>query len=411
VTKLDVDWVRTQFPAFSEPTAAGWAHFENAGGSYVPHQVSDILSHFFRATKVQPYVAAGPSQAGGVAMDRAYELIPATFNAERDQINFGPSTTQNTYVLSHAFRSVLTPGDEIIVTNQDHEANIGCWRRLESDDVVLKEWAVNPENGLLDVADLEQLISERTRLVCVTHASNVAAAVNPIRQIADLVHAAGGWLLVDGVAHAPHAAIDLVALGCDAYVYSSYKTFGPHLGMMFTTSEFNAAMANQGHYFNDSKPTSRLVPAGPNHAEVAASAGIVDYYQAVHDHHFDEHASSTAAMIAEVFPLFAAHEESLVAPLLELLASKDVKVVGLAESGHAPRAPTIAFASNRIDSRDVWAGLGDQKIACAHGNFYARRLVEAMGLDPDDGVMRLSLVHYNTMEEVERAVQALDRLL
>ncbi len=411
ISELDVAWVRTQFPAFSDPQSAGWAHFENAGGSYVPQQVIDILTSFFTSTKVQPYVAAGPSQRGGAAMDRAYEMMPATFNAAPDQVHFGPSTSQNTYVLSHAVRSALRHGDEVVVTNQDHEANVGAWRRLSEVGAVIKEWQVDPDTGLLDVSELSSLLSDRTRLVCVTHASNVAAAVNPISEIADLVHAAGGWLVVDGVAHAPHAAIDVTQLGCDAYVYSTYKTFGPHLGLMFTADDFRDAIGNEGHYFNAAKPTSRLTPAGPDHASVAATAGIIDYYQAVHDHHFDSEATTTKDLISDVFGLFAAHEERLMAPILELLSSKEARVVGIVEADHDRRAPTIAFHSTRVASDDVWRGLGDQKIACSHGNFYARRLVEALGLDPDIGVVRLSLVHYNDVEEVGRAVAALDRLL
>ena len=410
-TELDVEWVRTQFPAFSDPGNQGWAHFENAGGSYVPRQVIDILTTFFTSTKVQPYVAAGPSQRGGEAMDRAYELMPATFNASADQVHFGPSTSQNTYVLAHAVREAIVPGDEVIVTNQDHEANIGVWRRLTDVGAVIKEWQVDAETGLLDVSTLEHLLSDRTRLVCVTHASNVAAAVNPIAEIAALVHSAGGWLVVDGVAHAPHSAINVEELGCDAYVYSTYKTFGPHLGMMFTSDEFRDAIANEGHYFNSSKPTSRLTPAGPDHASVAATAGIVDYYAAVHDHHFDVAASSTKDLVSDVFGLFAAHEERLMAPILDVLSTKDASIVGIVEADHDRRAPTIAFHSQRAASDDLWRGLGDQKIACAHGSFYARRLVEALGLDPDVGVVRLSLVHYNNMEEVGRAVGALDRML
>ena len=410
-TELDVAWVRTQFPAFSDPQSAGWAHFENAGGSYVPKQVIDILTSFFTSTKVQPYVAAGPSQRGGAAMDRAYELMPATFNAAPDQVHFGPSTSQNTYVLAHAVRSALQAGDEVVVTNQDHEANIGVWRRLADVGAVIKEWEVDADTGLLDVDDLAALLSEKTRLVCVTHASNITAAVNPIAEIAEMVHSAGGWLVVDGVAHAPHAAIDVMELGCDAYVYSTYKTFGPHLGMMFTSDDFRDAIANEGHYFNAAKPTSRLTPAGPDHASVAATAGIIDYYQAVHDHHFPTRPANTKDLISDVFELFAAHEERLMTPILELLSTKDVRVIGIEEPDHDRRAPTIAFHSARAMADDVCRGLGDQKIACAHGNFYAKRLVEALGIDPDIGVARLSLVHYNDMDEVARAVAALDRLL
>ena len=203
MTTLDLDFVRSQFPAFSHPDSTGWAHLENAGGSYVPSRVIDLLTHFYTATKVQPYVAPGPSAAGGAAMDRAYESLPATFNADRDEVHFGPSTSQNTYVLSRELRAGMVEGDEVIVTNQDHEANIGVWRRLAETGIVVREWAVDPDTGLLDVSDLESLVSDRSALVCVTHLSNVSATRNPIAQIADIVHATGALLVVDGVSHAP----------------------------------------------------------------------------------------------------------------------------------------------------------------------------------------------------------------
>lgn len=411
MTKLVLDYVRAQFPAFSHPESAGWAHLENAGGSYVPTHVIELLTHFYTATKVQPYVAPGPSATGGAAMDRAYDLLPATLNAGRDEVHFGPSTSQNTYVLSRAMRPLMSAGDEVIVTNQDHESNIGSWQRLDETGLVVKEWTVDAETGLLDVAVLESLLSDRTSLVCVTHASNVVATVNPIRQIADLVHSAGALLVVDGVSYAPHAAIDVQALNCDVYLYSTYKTYGPHIGLMYTRPELLDSITNQGHYFNAENRTARLTPAGPNHAEIAASAGIVDYYQDLYAHHFGSPDVDLVAQIAAVFDLFAAHEETLMAPLLELLAGKDVRVVGAMEPDHTIRAPTIAFRSDRLSSADIWSGLADQRIASAHGNFYARRLMDALGFPPDDGVVRLSMVHYNTHEEVERAVQALDRIL
>lgn len=214
---LDVDFVRGQFPAFTAPGTAGWAHLENAGGSYVPRQVIDLLSTFFTETKVQPYWAFGPSARAGGAMDRAMALVPAALNATPSTVLFGPSTSQNTYVLAHAFADTLTPGDEVVVTDQDHEANIGAWRRLEATGVVIREWRVDPWTGLLDVHDLDDLVTERTRLVAVTHASNVAATIHPIRAIADRVHAVGGRLVVDGVSYAPHAAVDVAALDCDVY--------------------------------------------------------------------------------------------------------------------------------------------------------------------------------------------------
>lgn len=411
--ELDVDFVRSQFPAFAHPESARWIHLENAGGSYVPRQVIDILTHFHTATKVQPYGPAGPARAAGEAMDRAMRLLPATLNAHPDEVHFGPSTSQNTYVLAQALRAGMESGDEIVVTNQDHEANIGAWRRLAATGLTVRQWSVDPETGLLDLADLESQLTDRTRLVCVTHSSNVVATLNPIRPVADLVHAAGGLLVVDGVAWAPHAALDVGQLGCDVYLYSTYKTYGPHLGLMYTRGDLLAGVANQGHYFNADRPTARLTPAGPDHAAIAASAGIVDYYEALHRHHFGSDAdledAGLAGRIAEVFDLVARHEERLMEPLLRFLATKPVRLLGSPEPSRAVRAPTIAFTSERSTPAEVVGALAEAGIGIGHGHFYARRLVEAVGMA--DGVIRISMVHYNTVAEIERTIDALDPLL
>lgn len=412
MTSLDLDFVRAQFPAFSHRDTEQWAHLENAGGSYVPKQVIDLLNTFMTATKVQPYWDFEPSARAGAAMDLAKSRLPATFNAGRDDTHFGPSTTQNTYVLAQALRTTMTNGDEVIVTNQDHEANIGSWRRLSETGIVVKEWGVDPTTGMLDLSDLRALLTDRTALVAVTHASNVAATINPIWEIAQLVHAHDGLLCVDGVAYAPHATIDVQELGCDIYLYSAYKTYGPHVGMMYVTADLAQRVGNQGHYFNAGSATGRLVPAGPNHAEVAATAGIMGYYDAVHEHHFGHRPVDDANLLADVFGLFAAHEQSLMEPLGELLTSRDgVRLVGSPLFAHTARAPTFAFATPKLSSSSIYQALIDARVSCGYGHFYAPRLLSALDLDLDDGVVRLSLVHYNSPDEIERALNVLDAIL
>ncbi len=409
---LDLDFVRSQFPVFSDPESASWAHLENAGGSYVPHQVISILNDFFVTAKVQPYWDFGPSAKAGKAMDRSLDLIPATFNAQKEEVHFGPSTSQNTYVLANALRPNWEIGDELIVTNQDHEANIGAWRRLEETGLKVIEWAVDPLTGLLNLSHLQGLVSDRTRLVAVTHASNLAATINPISEIAEIVHKVGGIVVADGVSYAPHAAIDVDDLGCDVYLYSTYKTYGPHVGLMFTSQAISEKVTNQGHFFNAENPTSRLTPAGPDHAAVAACAGMVDYYDAVFEHHFSSIAGvSVRDRITKVFKLFGNHEQELMTPLIDYITSReDFRLIGSPSSTHSVRAPTVAFHSHSRSSREIYTALVNAGVSCGHGNFYAHRLVEAIGLDPEDGVVRLSLVHYNTLDEVAKALSVLEDL-
>ena len=410
---LDIEFVRQQFPAFSEPGASRWVHFENAGGSYVPRQVIDKLTHLFRAAKVQPYGPWGPSIEAGEAMDRSRDLFAAMLNADPDEIHFGPSTTQNTYVLAQALRPLLQPGDEVVVTNQDHEANIGAWRRLSEFGAVIREWRVDPASGLLDPAALEELLNDRTRLLCFTHCSNIAGTANPVAEICRRAHARDILVVVDGVSWAPHARIDVRALGADVYLYSLYKTYGPHIGLMYTRRALLERVANQGHFFNADEPTYRLTPAGPDHAAIGAASGIVDYFDALYEHHYpDQQEPDVGARADAVAGLFAEQEQRLMAPLLQLLLGKEqLRVIGEQRADRRLRVPTIAFHSRRRSSADIVAALTTAGIGCNHNHFYAYRLIEALGLDPQDAVVRLSLVHYNTLAEVERACEVFDQIL
>ena len=411
MVSLDLEYVRSHFPAFAHPDSRQWAHLENAGGSYVPNQVISILQDFYTSSKVQPYWNFGPSAKAGEAMDKAVEVIPATFNASPDEVHFGPSTSQNTYVLANALRPDWDLGDNIVVTNQDHEANIGAWRRLEETGIEVREWRVNPETGLLDIGDLTQLICSKTRLVAVTHASNLAATINPLSSIADLIHDVGGLLVADGVSFAPHAAIDVQELNCDIYLYSTYKTYGPHLGLMFTSENISQKVTNQGHFFNADKPTYRLTPAGPDHASVAACAGMVDYYEDIYRHHFQSDSENLRRRLEKVFQLFGEHEEQLMEPLINyILSREDFRLIGTSSTNRTERAPTVAFHSYTKSSEAIYNSLINAKVSCGHGNFYAHRLTEAVGLNAEDGVVRLSMVHYNTMDEVARAINVLQSI-
>ena len=411
MTTLDLDFVRAQFPSFTHAQTGQWAHLENAGGSYCPRQVVDLLADLFAHGKCQPEWDFGPSVMATEAMDRSRTVMAELFNASEDEIHFGPSTSQNTYVLAKAMRPMWNDGDEIIVTNQDHEANGGAWRRLADTGIVVKEWRVDPTTGLLDPADLDELVTERTRLLAVTHASNIAATINPVRALADRLHAVGGHIVVDGVSYAPHGLPDVQALDCDVYLYSTYKTYGPHVGLMYTRRSLLEQLHNESHFFKEGHPEAYLTPAGPDHAAIGAVAGIVDYYDALIAHH-DIAGEDRRTRTAALFDAFGAHEEQTIQPLVDqLLANESVRLVGAPTADHEVRAPTIAFHVPGRTSASIYDALIAGKVSCGHGNFYAQRLMEALGLDIDDGVVRLSAVHYNTADDVARACAVLDEVL
>ncbi|MHA1127718.1 MAG: aminotransferase class V-fold PLP-dependent enzyme [Alphaproteobacteria bacterium] len=408
MTKLDIGFVRSQFPAFDEPSLQGQAFFENAGGSYTSKFVIDRLTRYYTQRKVQPYAPYEASRLAGDEMDEAQRRLAGVLNIPVDTLSFGPSTTQNTYVLSQAFRQTLKAGDAVIVTNQDHEANSGPWRRLAESGIELREWQVDGDTGALDTADLANLLDGKVKLVTFPHVSNIVGQINPVAEICAMVKAAGAVSCVDGVSYAPHGLPDIGVLGADIYLFSAYKTFGPHQGIMYVASELSARLPNQGHYFNAKYPNKRFTPAGPDHAQIAASAGMADYVDAVYAHHFNETADAAAKGRA-VHDLQTAHETALLEPFLEYLRQRnDVRLIGSSKT--ADRVPTVALSLNR-KGEDVAQALAKHGIMAGGGDFYAMRLLEALGIDPSHGVLRLSFLHYTDMAEIEQLVEALDRVL
>ena len=406
--KIDLEFVRAQFPAFAEPSLARLGFFENAGGSYPCRAVVERLSEYYRRLKVQPYYAYPASLEAGEWMDAAHTRLAEFLNVSAEEVHFGPSTSQNTYVLAQAFRQLLAPGDEVIVTNQDHEANNGVWRRLAPDRATVKEWRVDRESGALDPADLDRLMTERTRLVVFSHCSNVVAHINPVALIAKQAHATGAITVVDGVSYAPHGLPDVDALGADVYLFSLYKTYGPHQGLMVVRAAVLEALGNQGHYFNTAYPRKRLVPAGPDHAQVAAARGVAEYFDALDLHH--EPGATTAGRPERVRRLLRDAEKPLLARLLDYLAAHPgVRLLGPADADK--RAATVAFVPLLRAPSDLVPALAERGIMAAAGHFYAVRLLEAMGVDPSRGALRLSFVHYSSPEDMDRAIAALDELL
>lgn len=408
MTRIDLDFVRAQFPAFSEPSLAGFAHFENAGGSFACRQTIETLDRYYRQTKVQPYYAFAPSATAGELMDHAKTRLAAWLNVEPDELHLGPSTSQNTYVLAQAFRKHLRRGDEIIVTNQDHEANIGAWSRLQDEGMVVRTWQVDA-SGELRIDDLEALLGPKTRVVAFTQCSNVVGSLHPAREITDRIHRAGAVAVVDGVSFCPHGLPDVHAIGADIYVFSLYKVYGPHLGAMVVRKDLAAQLPSQAHFFKADALPGRFTPAGPDHAQIAAVNGMMDYLEAVARHHgFGDR--PVAAQSAAVHDLFRVAEIERLQPLLDFLAAEPrVRLIGRTEAQH--RAPTVAFTVAGRSSGEIARQLAEQRIGVGSGNFYAYRLIEALGIDTTDGAVRTSFVHYTTDAEVARLIEALQPLV
>ena len=411
MTELDIDFVRAQFPAFSQPSLQGHAFFENAGGSFTCGQVIGRMHRFYIERKVQPYGFFKASQDGGDEMDEARTRLAALMNVETDELSFGPSTSQNTYILAQAFADVLVSGQAIVVTDQDHEANTGVWRRLADRGIEVREWHVDPELGQLSLEDLGKLLGGPVKLVCFPHCSNIVGQENPVAEIVAMAHEVGAVTCVDGVSMVPHGFPDISALGADIYLFSSYKTYGPHQGIMVVRRTLADSLPNQAHFFNADARTKRFTPAGPDHAQIAAAAGLADYIDTLYSHHFDTN-DAAGARARAVVDLQRSHEDKTLAPLLEFLRSRnDVRILG---NNHIQtstgRVPTVALHAAR-PAEAIARDLADHGIMAGAGDFYAMRTIRALGCDPEEGVLRLSFVHYTTDAEVEQLMKGLDATL
>jgi selenocysteine lyase/cysteine desulfurase len=409
MSALDLEFVRAQFPAFSSPVLSSHAFFENAGGSFPCRQVVDRLHRFYTDRKVQPYAPYPGAQAGGAEMDEARSRLAEMMGVAREEVSFGPSTSANTYVLAQAVRQWLRGKDAaIVVTDQDHEANSGVWRRLADEGITVREWKLDPATGSLHLADLKALLADgKVRLVCFPHCSNVVAEINDVAEIAALAQSHGARTVVDGVSYAPHGFPDVAALGCDVYLFSAYKTYGPHQGIMVIRTEWGMELPAQCHFFNAGSLYKRFTPAGPDHAQIAACAGMADYIDAVAGRHGI--GGDAAARNRGVHDLMRAQEVAVIAPLLDYLAARnDLRLIGPRDATR--RAPTVAVQLDRA-AEPVSEALGQRGIACWAGDFYAVRPLTAMGVDLEQGVLRMSSVHYTSAEDVTRLIAALDEVL
>jgi len=351
---LDINFVRQQFDQLQDEPEFVFA--SNAGGSYVCNQTNDLLEHYNRHTRVQPYSHYGSSTEAGEAMDRAKQVWAAALNIDLSELTIGPSTSMNTYVMSQAIGEQWQRGDEIVVTNQDHEANSGVWRRKAAKKgVTIRQWEVDAQTGLLDTDALVSLLNDKTRWVFFSHCSNVVGTANPVAAITKLIkNHSSSKVFVDAVAYAPHHISDLKALGVDGYAFSLYKVFGPHQGIMYINRAIHAGLESQAHYFLSGDPAKDFNPAGPQHAQVAACAGVLDYFDLLYKHHFGDSDIGRPRQLAAIHDLILQHENKLATPILDFLDTHSgVRLIGKSNVNDGDRAPTIAFKPLQQSSQSL----------------------------------------------------------
>lgn len=407
---LDLDYVRGRFPALTE----GPVYFDNGGGSQILQPVLDRMQAFLVGSNVQLGASYGASRLASDRVREAREGVRVLLNAESaDEVVMGPSTTALLRTLAGSVARTIRPGDEIVVTDGDHEANIAPWLDLEHAGARVRFWHVDPATGELDMEELRALLGRRTRLVAVTHASNILGSINPIRQIADLVHEHGAWLCVDGVGFAPHRAVDVRALGVDFYVFSFYKTFGPHHAVLWGRREHLLGLPGHGFFFIDESDIPyKFTPGNVNYEASYGVLGLLDYLEELDGRGSSVDGTARRGAVERSFAAIAEHEEVLARRLLDFLGSKrGVRVIGATVADATRRVPIVSFTVEDRASADIVRNVDSHGIGIRFGHFYSRRLITALGLPVDDGVVRVSMVHYNTVDEVDRLVDVLDPLL
>jgi cysteine desulfurase family protein (TIGR01976 family) len=407
-SELDIEFVRQQFPGLHN----GWTFFDNAGGTQILSRSVDRLNDYLFNMNVQTGGTYDVSLRAAAAMHAGREAMMHLLNANRpEEIVFAMSTTVSLQNLAKSMASQFEPGDEIIVTVSDHESNIGPWERLEAQGVKIRTWLIDEDSLELRIEDLQALMTDRTRLVAVTYVSNLLGTINPIADIAKVVHDNGAVICVDAVAFAPHRAIDVAALDVDYLVISVYKVFGPHFAVLYGKFELLAELDNLYHYFYDKdKVPAKLEPGNASYELSYSSIGIVDYLVELAERAGQD--GSIRQKIETAFEQITQHENVIAERLLAYLRERsDCRIIGFDHGDDPRRVPTISFVVEGRDPGEVARQIDPYNIAIRCGDFHARRLVEYLDLAKINGCVRVSMTHYNTVGEVDALVAALDRAL
>ena len=409
-TVLDLAFVRAHFPALT----GEWVFMDNAGGSQILRPVVDRINEQLLTSHVQHGASYAVSQLSMQRVREATEAMATLVNArEPEEIVMGGATTLLIRLLSLSFAQTLQIGDEVIVSNSDHEANVSPWMDLQKQGIVVNIWKIRPDTLRFELEDLAALMTDRTRLVALTHTSNVLGTLNPIKDIARMVHARGALICVDGTAHAPHRLIDVQDLDADFYIFSTYKVYGPHYALLYGKKELLLRLPGLNHYFiREDELPYKFQPGNVNFELAYGMLGLADYLSAVARHHSETSPDSLRDQMALAFDLFSRHEERLAGRLLTFLQTKPgIRIIGESSPSRALRVPTICFVQGDRPSDDIVSRVDPHQVAIRYGDFYAKKLIHDLGLAAQNGVVRVSMVHYNTLEEVDRLIAALEEVL
>jgi cysteine desulfurase family protein (TIGR01976 family) len=406
---LDSAWVRSQFPSLQLKVNGHPAAFlDGPAGTQVPKQVMDAIQDYFLHSNANTCGAFVTSQRNDAMIASARAAMADFFHCDKDEVVFGQNMTTITFALARGIGRELKPGDEIVVTTLDHDANVAPWRALEENGIIVRQVDIRAADCTLDLDDLKRKITAKIKLVAVGYASNAVGSINPVAEITKLAHDAGALMFIDAVHYAPHGPIDVRALDCDFLVCSPYKFFGPHMGTLYGKRE-------QLLRFKPYKvrPASNLLPdrweTGTQVQElIAGIEAAVNYLAELGRRHEPSVNDRRSALLAS-YRATMHHERNLVTRLIEgLLQIPGLKFFGITDPQRfGERCSTVSVRIGDHNPTAIAKFLGDRGIFTWDGNYYALNLTERLGLEQHGGLLRIGLVHYNTMEEVERLLGTL----
>lgn len=408
---FDVDYVRAQFPALDRVVNGHpAAYLDGPGGTQVPRRVVAAVVDYLLHHDCNIHGVFATSEETDAIIDGARAALADLLGAEPDEVSFGANMTTLTLFMAQSLARDWEPGDEVVITALDHEADRGPWLHLEERGIVVREVPVDIETATLDWDAFERLVGERTRLIAVGYASNAVGTVNDVARAARLAHSVGALCYVDAVHYALHGAVDVRAIGCDLLVCSPYKFFGPHIGVLYVEPSAGERIRPLRLSTQEETPPCRYETGTLCHEGLAGAAEAVEFiadlgrHEAAGDTELDRRAAVTAGMGA-----MEAYERPLARRLIEGLADvPGLRIYG-PPTGH-PRTSTVSFTLDHLPAPQIARRLAEQGLFVWDGDFYAARFVELAGLAERGGLARIGLCPYNTADEVERAIAAIRQM-
>jgi cysteine desulfurase family protein (TIGR01976 family) len=406
---LDLAWARAQFPSLSLQINGHTAAFlDGPAGTQVPRQVMDAVQNYFAGANANTCGAFATSRRNDAILASSRAAMADFFHCDSDEVIFGQNMTTITFGLSRAIGRELKPGDEILITQLDHDANVAPWRALEEKGVVIRQADIRESDCTLDLEDLKRKLNRNTKLVAVGYASNAVGTINPVAEITKLAHAAGALMFIDAVHYAPHGPIDVRALGCDFLACSPYKFFGPHMGTLYGKREHLLRFKPY-----KVRPAPETLPdrweTGTQVQELIAGIGAAVDYIAELGRRSDLGAKDRRSALLAAYRVTRNHEMALLAQLIPgLLAIPGLRFYGITDPQRfSERCSTVSVRLGDHHPTDIAKFLGDRGVFTWDGNYYAMNLAERLGVQDKGGFLRIGLVHYNTAEEVDRLLSAL----